>query len=359
MDDEQSGDEVVQTTRHTATSFFNTAPPSWSRPRTAERTAPKPDAGEVAAPELCSGPSPSVPVPREAPRTLTRCERKLLGVASRAKGKKIAKEAKVSDTVATGLSAASSRVGLREQAPCSTRRSTRSLQKPSSAPLSFGSCAPLPREFEQQLPKACSFVYSRNLRSNHSSAVGFLSPSAAALSTHASWMHFPPGGRGERSKHAEITKPAVDSGKEHSNPVEPAVLAAQARGRRGDVVGSTCQEHVPTPLGETSSADTVSNLPPAVASCARNPPCDHGDGSRRKGPKYVVRPGASRPTERKQEAQHDVMILEFRTQPRPVAASWPAKLQGARSAAKAPHRFRPNGREWAMQREAMCVLTRR
>jgi len=79
----------------------------------------------------------------------------------------------------------------------------------------------------------------------------------------------------------------------------------------------------------------------------------HEETQRRKGPKYRVKPGASRPAHaRKAQTPAEFMVLEFRTEPRIVPASRSTLRAEDRGRAL---RFRPGSRQWAVDRQALVT----
>merc|ERR1719492_445855 len=110
---------------------------------------------------------------------------------------------------------------------------------------------------------------------------------------------------------------------------------------------------------QLSEALPLSEPPAKVLHCPDNEP------KRKKGPKYHVLPGGSRPTQAPQSKApaREFVVLEFRTEPRVV----PASRSGREEKAKVAHnmlRFRPNARhkatdhQWVAEREALAAAAK-
>lgn len=154
-----------------------------------------------------------------------------------------------------------------------------------------------------------------------------LAPGAARMRSHLSWTHYLP------APHLAPAPSAASTGSPKGAP--EATASATTAGRQGYEV----QEKPPVAIADTLSQAVISEEPPQVALPSSEPP------KRKRVPKYSVLPGGSRPKNFSHKVKHsDLMVLEFRTEPRVVPASRLSEGRGA------PHSFRPVTRDWAEER---------
>eukprot|EP00929_Paragymnodinium_shiwhaense_P062608 TRINITY_DN3125_c1_g1_i1.p1 TRINITY_DN3125_c1_g1~~TRINITY_DN3125_c1_g1_i1.p1 ORF type:complete len:587 (-),score=135.32 TRINITY_DN3125_c1_g1_i1:202-1962(-) len=146
----------------------------------------------------------------------------------------------------------------------------------------------------------------------------------------------------------------------------PALSAAAATGKaalaRAQAAAMTSRprsgaaDAMPAPAG---SAEAAQEITPAVAA----PATSSEQPQKRRGPKYVVVPGAaSRPAavapgSLAKKAPRDLVVLEFRTEPRVVPASRHGGAAAHEKDRHASRNFRPRSRQWAAEREGLCPLT--
>lgn len=269
----------------------------------------------------------------------------------------------------------------------------------------------------ETLPRRCVFVNTRPQTSGCSrlphrgaTAAAGLGPGAARMRSHVSWSNFLPA-RFEAIRSADVRVgsvnqplPLASSGGGSSGgckasavpqplpgPGVPALAAprtcaaavAAEAAARASTGAQTCG-------GEPGAAPGVCCDPPSaqavpalevpahpgpiaarrIAAQAEeaprpNPPISMGpppasatatecEPRRRRGPKYHVAPGGSRPIATSKKASRDLVVLEFRTEPRVVPAS--RHGAGATRVEDRSHaaRFRPRSRQWAVERDGLC-----
>lgn len=166
-----------------------------------------------------------------------------------------------------------------------------------------------------------------------------LAPSAARMRSHISWANYLP------------------------VPAAQAEQAAAAAATSGYPAAKAAPEAAPAPADLPVAAESTAPVPsaPATTEEATSPAADAISNEaapelpKKRGPKYFVAPGGSRPRNSSQkpakQPPSEFMVLEFRTEPRAVPGTRaPEKSQVRRSD---PLRFRPKSREWAAQRELL------
>lgn len=234
--------------------------------------------------------------------------------------------------------------------------------------------ASLPANAAKLLPKQCLFGAGVAAGPRTKSS---LAPGAAMLRSHVSWISFLPlrGGVSSDKKVLPASRPVGSQAPNSVAKTEVGLAAAtelsaalwvpppQVAAGPGDEVAAQraevpcgggpghCQEEG---LRQSFGAATHSQL-------ARPP------GERRRGPKYQVLPGGSRPAPAKAArgpalapgvlaqapcALRECLVLEFRTEPRVVPATRPlGRHADDRGRAL---RFRPRSRQWAAEREVLA-----
>lgn len=169
-----------------------------------------------------------------------------------------------------------------------------------------------------------------------------LAPGAARLRSHNSWAHYLP-----------VNNPAAVAAGYSAGAASSAAAAPDAHQLVADALAVPVVPAASVPATLEAANPTSSGVPmPALAPPTAEPP------KRKRGPKYCVAPGGTRPKnlEQKKVPPNEFMVLEFRTQPRVVPATR-APLKEGRGAAL---RFRPGGRdakslEWAAEREVLTM----
>lgn len=173
-----------------------------------------------------------------------------------------------------------------------------------------------------------------------------LAPGAARLRSHNSWAHYMPI---NPTLIPAAAAAGYTAGAASSTAAAPDVHQLVADALAVPVVPAAS---VPATL-EAANLSSSGVPMPALAPPTDEPP------KRKRGPKYCVAPGGTRPKnlEQKKVPPNEFMVLEFRTQPRVVPATRaPARVEGRGAAL----RFRPGGRdakslEWAAEREVLTM----
>lgn len=195
-----------------------------------------------------------------------------------------------------------------------------------------------------------------------------MAPAAARLRSHISWAHHLPipaaavaaESADIRLAEAEAAAAAsISAGAGYvadSVPVPAASSSTASAGAAESVLlGATApivvDAGMPALVGaelEAAANSSTSQAAPALAPAMGEPP------KKKRGPKYIVGPGGSRPKSigAQKVPPSEFMVLEFRTEPRAVPASRAPAKSEARSN---PLRFRPKDREWAVQREVLTI----
>lgn len=196
----------------------------------------------------------------------------------------------------------------------------------------------------QKLPKQCLFMGFPSPGQMPSSAQKTtakprrgLAPAAAKLRSHVSWAHHLPM---RTSQHLTNSSASADTtASEPSHGIRPEQTAGS---------NATVEPAKDVAMNSEPVSHALTDLVAPVEAPTDEPP------SRKRGPRYYFAPGSSRPMRAPQHApKRDVMVLEFRTEPRIVPASRaPPKHSERRSEA---FRFRPKSREWAAQREVIAM----
>lgn len=248
-----------------------------------------------------------------------------------------------------------------------------------------GAKATLPQPAGEKLPRQCVFMdnVSKGATQGRVGGSSCLAPGAARMRSHISWVSFLPmphngqgfggqplgrnndAGKKLRLKPRTTTVASSSSSGPPANVARPeamtAVLPAStvvaAQANSSEVVEMT----QPVAPGSRPDADAlpVSEPPAEVPHRPDNEP-------KRKGPKYHVRPGGSRPTQAPQSKAptREFVVLEFRTEPRVVPAS---RGREEKEKAKGAHnmlRFRPDARrkatehQWVAEREALAAAAK-
>lgn len=187
---------------------------------------------------------------------------------------------------------------------------------------------------------------------------GHLAPSAARLRSHCSWTNYLP------------MRPSAIPGTQSS-----AAAAKVAEPAAAKCVAEVCAASSAAPpqrapvVAAAMSSPAVPAAAPVVAAVSQeavSPDCEnpaHDARSRRRGPKYQVVPGASRPASipPKKAGAREFVVLEFRTEPRVVPASRSLREDRKRGSLRKDkpelQRFRPDCRGVA-EREAAAAGVR-
>lgn len=245
-------------------------------------------------------------------------------------------------------------------AASSSRQSGSTASRPTTA--STPAPAPLDREAAakanaaakaamEKMPRQCAFVgfgagprispAGQPVRAARRAGgpKALLAPSAARMRSHISWANYLP------------------------VPAAQAEQAAAAAAATGYPSAKAAPEAAPTPADlpvAAESAAPVLSVPATTEEAAVPAAAASSDEAapelpKKRGPKYFVAPGGSRPRNSSQKPAKtppsEYMVLEFRTEPRAVPGTRaPEKSQVRRSD---PLRFRPKSREWAAQRELL------
>lgn len=166
---------------------------------------------------------------------------------------------------------------------------------------------------------------------------GAMAPSAARIKSHMSWANYLPPGH-NRPAPAPVPVAVADA-------ASTASLAQAAEPASGYVAADL----------PAAAAPEAAQVLPGEEAPAPSPPVAEAPVKKR-GPKYCVAPGGSRPKNATQKAPaSEFMVLEFRTAPRVVAAS----RADARSTGRGDAlRFRPKERnddlnKWAAERDLL------
>jgi len=251
----------------------------------------------------------------------------------------------------------------------------------------------------ESLPKQCLFlgsqssVYSngsklcrQKMKGNRAgmSSVqhGALAPGAARVQSHISWMTFRPvrdtrinqGAHGARSAAAAVASAAAAAG---SSGTATSSLSGQhivtsdlAPSQPSEAITSHETGDMAAPTVPTVEAQPSQSVPvatdgptPVPRECA----AATTEVPRKKGPKYRVVPGGSRPANvasiaSKQAAPkagpsggQGFLVVEFRTEPRVVPAARHSHRDRRGSGGHARHQFRPGSRQWASERQALAA----
>mmetsp|Transcript_57865 Transcript_57865/g.102822 ORF Transcript_57865/g.102822 Transcript_57865/m.102822 type:complete len:400 (+) Transcript_57865:73-1272(+) len=232
----------------------------------------------------------------------------------------------------------------------------------STRPSSSGSTTarsvpkPLPASMAEKLPRRCVQLSARPA----------MAPRAARMSSHNSWAN-----------HLPVRPPISVSGAGAAGDRKKPGL--RTRNGYGAEVSSPKR---PTSAEKIQAKEAAQGLEKAAAAVdlSTEPP----QSPKKRGPKYRVLPGGSRPALEaagSKASQHEFMVLEFRTEPRVVPArrsilreesgavdmaalssfagkSPPPAAQLARSAKKglvSVPRFRQDSSKWALEREALAA----
>jgi hypothetical protein len=175
-----------------------------------------------------------------------------------------------------------------------------------------------------------------------------MAPGAAKMRSHNSWAHYLPTPH-QPLDHAPRNEPSSSSSAAASSAqafaeearCDPAAdpMAAEAS---PEALAVSTERGGEAPTSTLASEEAVEPAPSVAAS-----------PEKKRGPKYCVAPGGSRPKNTSQKVPpSQFMVLEFRTEPRVVPASRaPAKAEGRGSAL----RFRPKSRDWAAEREVLSM----
>lgn len=250
----------------------------------------------------------------------------------------------------------------------------------------------LPIIKSESLPKQCLFLGGRgsdndsmlgrqkicgNRAGMSSGRRGALAPGAARVQSHNSWMTFRP-----------VRDTCINRG------AQSAAKAAAAAGSRGNATSSSSDQNIAVLSGFASSRPSEGTVPqntgdvatavapsmgtqpsPALAAMEEQMPVPQiGDAAsaeipRKKGPKYRVVPGGSRPAKitsaaSKQAApkvgpsgDQGFLVVEFRSEPRVVPAARHSHKDRRGSGSHARHQFRPGSRQWASERQALAAAT--
>lgn len=225
----------------------------------------------------------------------------------------------------------------------------------------------------RKLPRQCVFVGSPagSRPSTGQRTPGRLMPNAARYKSHCSWASFlpmrTPGAT--RILATSSTPPAAQA----------AEVSAPTASPKPEAVAEAVADAVTAVAG--ASTDLAAGAPPAVTDPAEGAPfaappaaaplCEelsHVAVPRRRGPKYKVVPGSSRPAAvTAAKVPREVVVLEFRTEPRVVPATRTSREATSKGAPKKGStkdnrremlRFRPDSRNWAREREALAHASR-
>lgn len=208
--------------------------------------------------------------------------------------------------------------------------------------------------FGNKFPKQCAFIggaggVSQAARPGSRQGGGYpggMRPNAAKLSSHNSWATFLP----MRAPGGLQPAPAASGVRLRPRTGEKVVATVAEAGNSSDVVGSV---HEASTASRGSAPAVVSPAPavqansdPGVSGAAAQeaPP---EEPKKKRGPKYQVVPGGSRPA--KKAPAHEFLVVEFRTEPRVV----PDRKKSQANQAK--HAFRPDSRSWAIDRKALAA----
>jgi len=211
---------------------------------------------------------------------------------------------------------------------------------------------------------------------------GTLAPGAARVQSHNSWMTFRP----VRDTH-------INQGCHGARSAAAAAGAAATTNSGGTAAASLLDQNAVATSGGVSSqpsemmasqqtcdmatpvAPIMKTQPSPLALAAMEGPTpvpQVGDAAtleipRKKGPKYRVVPGGSRPaklasTASKQAAPtagpsggQSFLVVEFRTEPRVVPATRHSHKDRRGSGSHGRHQFRPGSRQWASERQALAA----
>lgn len=212
-----------------------------------------------------------------------------------------------------------------------------------------------------QLPKDCVFigasVQSRRGGGSKAGRPGLLSPCAAAMRSHNSWVHYLPVA-GPRSAQSSTSVHSVNA--QQQNGLACEVKTAEVIKEEAPQL---VQSEALTSPQQSSSEVLVTMEPPQSLLSQKGPndvepipcaPCNRP--KHRKGAKYHVLPGGSRPRGSSVKAplkeQQPRLMLEFRTEPRVVPASRRPAREETRGDAM---RFRPSSRHWDVERQVLAI----
>lgn len=247
----------------------------------------------------------------------------------------------------------------------------------------------LPAHASRKLPRQCMFLgpaaQTGSRPSTGQRAPGRLGPSAASYKSHCSWASFMPVSRPGAMKVLAAPAAASASSASAAATTEASAVAPGAGSppKTEAVAGAIAQAAAAASEADAGQATGVSAAAEAAATAAA-PLCEelsHDARPRRRGPKYKVAPSlfGSRPVAATSAAKapREVVVLEFRTEPRVVPASrssreGPATKRGSSvqasrkeatarkeaASAAACGRFRPDSRTWASEREALAGSSR-
>jgi hypothetical protein len=198
------------------------------------------------------------------------------------------------------------------------------LQPVASAKTRKLDLAQQPTDLQAGLPKHC-FLNSAPQASHGGRGIGF---GAARMRSHVSWTNFTPmrfgGPATNRAKPAPASTAGVPNRQELSSPCPSENRPAEPENRPAEPSNSS-------PLVTAQAALTPT--PPQIETSQKR------EISRRRVPKYVVRPGASRPIGNATSAEQattspraspppqERLVLEFRSEPRVVPAAWAGKAK--------------------------------
>lgn len=225
----------------------------------------------------------------------------------------------------------------------------------------------------KKLPRQCLFLGfgtggyhqspvtqpSRKLPGRGGGPKAALAPSGyARMRSHISWAHHLPIPVAAASASANTSSTSVVA-----DAITDAAAAADAL-KPLDVPPAAGMHAVPPALlvrseaaNSITSEVALDGQAPAVAPPSAEPP------KRKRGPKYSVAPGGSRPKNAQQQQPplmqvppSEFMTLEFRTEPRAVPGT---RKPGSREARGNALRFRPKGRtsesKWAAERDVLTM----
>jgi len=201
---------------------------------------------------------------------------------------------------------------------------------------------------------------------------GMMAPTAARFKSHCSWQSYQPVSTPGASRPPAVEKaPSGAAGSATAAPAAaPPTVAGAIAGAVAAASGAADEAAAAAiPVSEAPPPTTVEKAAAAAATAAATGPeagagvggalCEEpSQGPRRRGPKYKVTPGGSRPASK---APREIVVLEFRTEPRVVPASRTSREGltkriggGGKEARKEAIRFRPDSRAWAREREALA-----
>lgn len=241
----------------------------------------------------------------------------------------------------------------------------------------------------ESLPKQCLFLGGRSRdndsmrgrQKNCGNKVGMssgrrgaLAPGAARVQSHNSWMTFRPVRDTTCINRAAAKAAAAAAGSRGSAPSSSSgvVSSRPSEAAACDAVSRDSEEATRQAGGDVAPTMRTQPPPPAPAAVEGRAPMPQihdaapAEIPRRKGPKYRVAPGGSRPAKPSPAPPRQAgpeaappgggfLVVEFRSEPRVVPAARHSHKDRRGSGSHARHQFRPGSRQWASERQALAA----